>query len=142
TVYLWMRAQSAGTGAPLSSWYDWCLLGAWMLVATYLVIAVQRPQASVGVFLLPLVMALIGVAWLFRDSPAFPREEAKSIWGQLHGVSLLCGTVVVMLGFVAGLMYLVQSYRLKHKLPPRPGFQLPTLEWLQRVNKFSLYVSS
>src|SRR5687768_14949193 len=79
SVYLWMRAQNAGTGAPLSSWYDWCLLGAWMLVATYLVIAIQRPQASVGVFLLPLVMALIGVAWLFRHSPPFAREQAHSI---------------------------------------------------------------
>lgn len=142
TVYLWMRAEKAADVAPLSSWYDWCLLGAWLLVATYLVVAIRRPQAAVGVFLLPLVMALLGVAWLFEKSPPFPREQAKDIWGQLHGLSLLGGTVVVMLGFAAGIMYLVQSYRLKHKLPPRPGFQLPSLELLQRVNRFALYVSS
>ena len=74
--------------------------------------------------------------------PPFPREQARHLWGQLHGLALLCGTVVVLLGFVAGIMYLVQSYRLKHKLPPRAGFQLPSLEWLQRINKFALYVSS
>jgi CDP-diglyceride synthetase len=41
-----------------------------------------------------------------------------------------------------GVMYLVQSYRLKHKLPPRPGFKLPSLEWLQRFNRESLLIST
>jgi ABC-type uncharacterized transport system permease subunit len=31
-------------------------------------------------------------------------------------------------------MHLVQSYRLKHKLPATQGFQLPSLEWLERAN--------
>jgi hypothetical protein len=60
----------------------------------------------------------------------------------VHGVALLFGAVMVMLGFVAGVMYLVQSYRLKRKLPSRQGFRLPSLEWLQRVNKQSLYYSA
>jgi hypothetical protein len=55
---------------------------------------------------------------------------------------LLLGTVTVSLGFIAGLMYLVQSWRLKHKLPPQAGFKLPSLEWLQWVNKQSLVFSS
>ena len=47
-----------------------------------------------------------------------------------------------MFGFVAGIMYLVQSYRLKHKLPPRLGLRLPSLEWLQGANRLSLVASS
>jgi cell division protein FtsW (lipid II flippase) len=39
-------------------------------------------------------------------------------------------------------MYLAQSYRLKNKLPPREGFRLPSLEWLQRSSEGSLVVSS
>jgi len=35
----------------------------------------------------------------------------------------------------------VQSYRLKHKLLPREGFRLPTLEWLERANRRSLLLS-
>ena len=54
----------------------------------------------------------------------------------------MLGTVVAALGFAAGIMYLLQSYRLKHKLPPRPGFRLPTLEWLQKVNRRSLVLST
>jgi hypothetical protein len=35
-------------------------------------------------------------------------------------------------------MYLVQSYRLKHKLPVGERFRLPSLEWLERLNARSL----
>jgi hypothetical protein len=143
TIYLALRAnEGLPGGLPLSSWHEWCLIGAWVLAATYIVLAAQRPESPMGIFILPLVEALIGVAWLLRGSPPFDRQQAQNLWGMVHGLSLLLGMVAVMLGFVAGLMYLVQSYRLKHKLPPRPGFKLPSLEWLQQLNERSLVISS
>ncbi len=143
TVFLWLRVQAAlPSAAPLSSWYDWCLLVAWAVAAIYLCAGIWRPQNTAGMFMLPLVLALIGVAELFRDVAPFPRDTAKTVWEMVHGTALLAGTIVVMLGFVAGVMYLIQSYRLKHKLPPREGFKLPSLEWLQKENERSLVVSS
>lgn len=143
TAYLFMLARAGWEGGlPLSSWYEWCLLGAWALAATYLVLVIRRPESAIGIFVLPLVEGLIGVSYLLKDAPPFARGEALQYWGTLHGVTLLLGMVAVMLGFVAGLMYLVQSYRLKHKLPPRPGFKLPSLEWLQKFSERSLVVSS
>lgn len=143
SVYLWLRVQEQlPSAAPLSSWHDWCLLVAWALTVIYLMIGVRRPQNTAGMFMLPLILALIGVAEWFREVPSFPRETATTVWEVIHGTALLAGTIVVMLGFVAGLMYLVQSYRLKHKLPPREGFKLPSLEWLQKENERALVVSS
>src|SRR6185437_4421207 len=55
---------------------------------------------------------------------------------------LLLGTVAVLVGFVAGVMHLVQSYRLKHKLPVTQGFQLPSLEWLERANSRATVTSA
>jgi ABC-type uncharacterized transport system permease subunit len=142
TIHLWNRAQSAGAGLPLSSWYDWYLVAAWVLTATYLGMLATRPQSSVGVFALPLVLLLAAVAYPFQDAPPFPRDRALQSWGLVHGGMLLIGTVTVSFGFVAGVMYLVQSYRLKHKLPPREGLKLPSLEWLQNVNKQALWYSA
>lgn len=143
TAYLWLRAQGAlATGNPLSSWHDWYLMAAWILAAAYLGLAVSRPQTTVGLFMLPVVLALVGVAWLFPGDVSFPRDRAQQIWGLVHGVMLLLGTVAVSFGFIAGLMYLVQSWRLKNKLPPQIGFKLPSLEWLQTVNRQSLGYSS
>ncbi len=145
TAYLWEQARSEMQGAvlaPLSSWYDWCLLGAWVLAATYLGLAIRRPENTVGLFLIPLILLLIAAAYTVRSAPHFAREEALSYWGIIHGVMLLLGTVIAALGFAAGIMYLLQSYRLKHKLLPRPGFRLPSLEWLQRFNRHSLLLST
>ena len=52
----------------------------------------------------------------------------------MHGLVLLLGTVTVCIGFLAGVMYLVQSYALKHARSPSNGWRLPSLEWLERVN--------
>ncbi len=38
-------------------------------------------------------------------------------------------------------MYLVQSYRLKHKRPPTTLLRLPSLEWLERVNSRAIWIS-
>ena len=43
---------------------------------------------------------------------------------------------------LAGLMYLVQSYALKHARSPANGLRLPSLEWLERVNSRTLGVSA
>jgi len=140
TVFVVMRATPhPDQPPPLSSWFDWLLLVAWGVAAMYLVTVLRKPQAAVGIFMLPVVLILIGVASLFSRVAPFPRDY---VWGMVHGVALLLGAVAVMFGMVAGTMYLVQSYRLKHKLPPRQGLRLPSLEWLQRVNRQSLVTSS
>jgi len=140
SMYLW--AQAGRDGAPLSSWYHWCLLAAWVLAVFYLVMLVRRPASSIGIFVLPLVLGLIGMAYLVRDAAPYPLSEARSYWSTIHGAALLMGTVSVVIGFAAGLMFLVQSYRLKHKLPPSRGFHLPSLEWLQRINERSVLLSA
>jgi hypothetical protein len=143
TVFLWMRAAHVlPAGSPLSSWYDWHLVAAWILAAAYLGLAVARPQTNVGIFLLPVILALIGLAHTFRDMAPFPRNRALQMWGRAHGIMLLLGTVTVSLGFVAGVMYLVQSWRLKHHVRPQSRLKLPSLEWLQTVNKQSLVYSA
>lgn len=144
SIYLYSlaAAELPLQAGVLSSWYDWCLLAAWVLAVAYVGLVIRRPSNTVGLFLLPLVLGLIGFAQLCADLPPFPRAQAASIWRLVHGGSLLVGTVAVSLGFATGVMYLVQSYRLKHKLPPRPGLRLPTLEWLKRFNIESLWIST
>jgi len=94
------------------------------------------------VFLLPLVLCLIGVAQLCYGAEPFASSESIRNWRMVHSVALLGGTMSVTLGFATGMMYLLQSYRLKHNLPPSAGMRLPTLEWLQRFNREAMFVST
>lgn len=138
TLYL---AHRATIDAPLSSWFDWYLVAAWVLAATYVFLAVRQPKNAIGLFLLPLVLALIGVAAGITDRTPFSPNRAANVWAATHGILLLLGTVAVLIGFAAGIMYLLQAYRLKHKLLPKRGFALPPLEWLQRLNARAIVVS-
>ena len=136
TWYLGRRAAEA-PGAPLASQYDWYLLAAWALAVIYLAAELYYRKSSMGLFLLPAVLGLIG-APPFASKVPLATFQAPRFWGRVHGLFLMLGTVAVLLGFVAGLMYLVQSYRLKHKKPNWGKLRLPSLEWLERANSRSL----
>ena len=128
-------------GLPLSSEQGWYLLAAWLLVVVYLYLAVCLPRQAFGVFLLPLVLLLIGVATFVASPEPNLRAPASKIWGIVHGTSILLATVIILFGMVTGVMYLVQARRLKHKRPPIRGFLLPSLEWLQRANGGAIVLS-
>jgi ABC-type transport system involved in cytochrome c biogenesis permease subunit len=140
TLYLGYRAVEFAA-SPLSSSFDWCLVAAWLLMGAYLYLSYYYPRAALGLYMLPLVLGLVAAA-AFADPTPFEPGPASRAWGAIHGIFLLLGTVAVMVGFVAGLMYLVQAHRLKRKLPPMPGFRLPSLEWLEKVNSRVIILSA
>lgn len=128
---------------PLVSWYGWCMMIALALAFVYLLWRIRFPDKSFGLFLLPVVLGLIGFALIFlRDQEPFITEASIDFWAYLHGLTLLLGTIGAALGFTAGIMYLVQEFRLKHKIPSRQGLRLPSLEQLQRYNYWLLTIST
>jgi ABC-type uncharacterized transport system permease subunit len=137
--YLGARAHRADA-CPLSSPHDWYLLAAWLLAVVYLGLSAARSAAALGLFSLPLVLLLVGLSQ-WADQAPFAPARASRFWGNLHGAFLLLGTVSVSIGFVAGMMYLLQSYRLKSKPLAWQGMRLPSLEWLERVNRLALAAS-
>jgi ABC-type uncharacterized transport system permease subunit len=140
TGYLWTRGAES-QAAPLASPAEWLLLAAWVLAVVYLAAIVYLPRAPSGLFLLPLVLALIGASLAASREPFAP-ERASRFWGNLHGSVLLLATVSVCIGFAAGVMYLLQSYWLKRRRAPGQELRLPSLEWLERINTSALAVST
>ena len=142
-VYLWLKFQKDFSGGtPMASWYDWCLMVSLAIAITYVIIAIKKNENSVGIFFLPLVLLLILIAMLIKNRDAFTPSEATNVWAITHGISLLLGTSAMIVAFVAGVMYLVHAFRLKKKMPPRVGFRLPSLEWLEQCNRQSLFYAT
>jgi len=143
-VYLFLHSQLEFdlTGIWLGSWYGWCLAAAWIVAAAYLWVSIRQPRSVIGLFLIPVALALIAAGTQFGSQNQFSAGAAKTIWNMVHGSALLLGTAVVALGFVFGVVYLVQASRLKRKLPQSKHFRLPSLEWLQRSSEYSLVVST
>jgi len=136
TWYLGRRVAET-PAAPLASHQDWYILAAWVLAVIYLAAKFYYRKSSMGLFLLPAVLGLIGAS-RFATTVPLATFQAPRVWGRIHGFFLMFGTVAVLLGFIAGLMYLIQSYRLKHKLRTWEHLRLPSLEWLERVNSRAL----
>lgn len=143
TLFLIFQARvDLSRGTALASWHDWCLIAAWLLVVGSLYVGVRFPKIAHAPFLLPIVLALIGLAGRLRDLPPFSPQGARSIWSTVHGLSLLVGTVTVSMGFLAGLMYLIHSAQLKSRKASRLRLPLPSLERLQSVSEQSLVIST
>jgi len=145
TVYLWYHTNLSfdQSGLWLGSWFGWSLAGAWLLAAAYIWLVSQKFNSSIGLFLLPVILGLIGWGTWVGSESMFTADREKTIWSMVHGVSLLLGTAVVALGFVFGVMYLFHARRLKSKSLSASGqFRLPSLEWLQLQTERSLLVSA
>jgi hypothetical protein len=133
TLYLFWRAATV-TALPLSSAFDWYLLAAWLLAAGSLWMTLSNPRTPVGLFVLPVVLGLIGAAELSSREP-FPQSPATQTWGVIHGSFNLAMSVAIVLGGLAGGMWLIQAGRLARKQAPLQGFRMPSLE------KMSLWAS-
>lgn len=139
TVFLYYRAVS-DAGLPLSSKQDWYFVAAWVLAGVYLYLTTYHPKTAFGIFLLPLVLGLIAVGQFLADTTSFPRQPAAEVWGSIHGIALLLASVSILIGAMAGAMYLWQERRLKQKRP-LGRLRLPSLEWLHRATSHALGTS-
>lgn len=140
SLYLAYHGTHFRTLSPLSA-AEWLLLVAWVLAVVYFAALFYLPRTPTGLVLLPIVLGLvIGSRWASTEPLA--AERTFQFWGILHGIVLLLGSVVVCIGFVAGLMYLAQSYALKHANSWSNRLRLPSLEWLEHVNSRALGLSA
>jgi ABC-type transport system involved in cytochrome c biogenesis permease subunit len=122
---------------PLASPAGSLLFLALILVVFYLYGTIHHYRLAWGLFVLPLILGLIGLA-VSLDEPELSYESAerwRRIWGIVHGVLLLLVAVGVCVGFIASVMYLVQVRRLRAKVPPGEGMKLLSLERLEAMNR-------
>jgi ABC-type transport system involved in cytochrome c biogenesis permease subunit len=137
TVYL-VNLGLAQHKVPMTTAFESLVALSWILalIGLYLMVRSPRPVA-VGLFVLPLILALVILAGRYASRTEHWGQwpGATRFWGSVHGIFLLAGAVSTCVAFAAGLMYLVQSNRLKHKRRPRFGFALPSLEQSERLNR-------
>ncbi len=142
--YLTLRMLGTPNGSDvglLATWSDWCYLLALGLAVCFLVLYLRRPDTIISFFFLPAVLATIAIGVSVRHAEPFSRTEAVGVWGTVHGLAMMVGAGAVLFGFLAGVMYLVQSSRLKHK-KAGSTLRLPTLETLGRMNRRCLVIST
>jgi hypothetical protein len=147
SLYLFGRMFIASTtNSPwrlINTWQDWGILSAWALALAYIFFLVQRSESRIGLFVLPLLISFVAVAnALSGPSAGMEPSASATFWRLIHGIAMTVGTMLITLGFAMAIMYFVQSWRLKAKLPGRGAFRLPSLEYLQSFGRLCLIWSA
>lgn len=140
TAYLMARSRDTALPPLLNSTHDWLLVLAWLIVLLYLVVELADRRIALGLFVLPLVLALVGASRLVSDVHNPSLGESRNL-GMFHAAMLVLGMAGVFIGFVMSLMYLVQHRRLKSKRGELPGLHMLSLETLGRVNWWAVVLS-
>ncbi len=119
----------------------------WVLAIFYLIGSLQHTRQLWSVFVLPIVLALWGLAF-FAVSPTDPPAmemptwaTVDHLWGMIHGLFVLLAAVGISIGCIASVMYLVQTRRLRLKKPPLGGLKMLSLERLEQMNRRAVNVA-
>ena len=102
--------------------------------------SLHHQRVAWGLFVLPLVLVLVLLAWLRVPESAangsyWERLQGTQFWGMMHGILVLLALVGVCVGFLASVMYFVQMWRLRSKTSPLAGVKLMSLERLEAMNR-------
>jgi ABC-type uncharacterized transport system permease subunit len=139
TIHL-IKNTTGPAALPIST-AEWLLWAAWLIAVVYFAALFYLPRSPTGIVLLPIALGLMLSAHWASTEP-LASAQSLHIWGMTHGLMLMAGTATVCIGFLAGLMYIAQSYALKHARSSANGLRLPSLEWLERVNSRTLALSA
>lgn len=140
TVYLIIQQPT------MTEEYGRLLVLAWILAIFYLYGALHHPKLAWGLFVLPVVLGLVIIAYTF----GVPTDPSVKGWApfrrpvflrEAHNFLMLLASVGICVAFVASAMYLVQSRRLRKKSLPDKGIKLPSLERLEDMNRRGLVFS-
>ena len=146
TTYLMVRAGKSDLPPLLASAHDWLLVLAWTAVLLYLFLSTLDKDFPLGVFVLPVVLALVSASqFVSMQTSELLGENGKQAatngWVMLHTAFLAFGGMGVIGSLVLAVMYLVQHRRLKHKTASQPGLKLPSLAKLAKLNWWFVVVS-
>jgi ABC-type uncharacterized transport system permease subunit len=140
TMYLLLRSSQAQQPPLLSSAHDWLLVLAWLAVLTHLFVALLDSSIASGIIVWPVVIALVTGAH-FVEKTSNQGLDYHHGWKMLHASMLVLGTAAILCGFVLSLLYLWQHRRLKHRQMLHSGLSLPSLERLERFNRWAVLIS-
>ncbi len=130
TIYLAVQRP------PLAWQFGWLVFLTWILAIFYLAGSLHHRRLAWGIFVLPLILGLLGLALVFgRPTGPESARPAAEILGPLHGWLIFLAAVGVTVGFLASLMYLIQARRLRAKMLPGKGLRLLSLERLEVMNR-------
>src|ERR1700757_1934732 len=113
----------------------------WLLAVTYLCLEIYHRQRTVGAFVLPIILAFLGSAFLIPPShPTAVQNLPHGVVFALHVTLSILAYAAFALSCVLSLIYLAEERLLKIRQLGDVVWRLPSLELLERMSHTSVLV--
>ncbi len=138
TFVIGMQTMQAGH-VPIASSTSATSAFVWMLALSYLYTEMTTDERAMGVFILPLLIALQAIP-AFRTDVEHHWEVLKSPWFGVHVLSLLFAYASFALACVIGITYVLLFKEIKAKHLGVFYARLPSLQILDQMNQRAIMV--
>ncbi|HEU4387853.1 MAG TPA: cytochrome c biogenesis protein [Blastocatellia bacterium] len=129
---VWLLERGIRTGrCPMVGTQESSAFLSWSLVVLYLLAQRWYQTGALKAFILPIALALAGVAAFTSGTLERPdgiNEPLQRILFPVHAGLILLAFAAFFISFGAGLMYIIQERELKHKRLGAIFYKLPSLE--------------
>jgi ABC-type transport system involved in cytochrome c biogenesis permease subunit len=139
TLYLVHRGWIAAR-LPISNQFESLLFVSWLMAMVYLYLIIHDRRLSAGIFVLPVALGLVGMAASLSGESTSLDDDGTSVLSAAHGLTLLVGTVVMVIATVVAIMYLIKFRQLRRGTV-FSRVRLPSLERLDRLNLAAVYMA-
>jgi ABC-type transport system involved in cytochrome c biogenesis permease subunit len=119
--------------APVVGAYESLLTISWALVVVYLVLEWRTHIKALGLYVMPVVVLFLGIAWTQYEAPAAIMPALKSDIVVIHVIVIFTAIASFTVAGGAAVIYLVEQRQLKRGSPGRVLGRLPSLGVLDRL---------
>lgn len=133
SAFLITRAVES-SHAPFVGLHESMSFFAWLIAVVYLFLERRFRDRSLGVFVLPLVLAAQAASTAFM-SPVDPLPPLlQSPWFNFHVTASFLAYAAFFFSFITGMLYVMQMYYIHHRRVGLVFSRLPALDMLDEMN--------
>jgi len=125
---------------PLTGLFESLIVLALVFGVLYLLLRSAVEQVWFGSVMVWVILGIVVMAALVAKPASRPHEVAATPWAVAHGSAMILATASVVFAAANSALYLLGSYRLKHKGIMQVLGRIPNMETLNRMHRIGVRV--
>ena len=119
--------------APVVGAYESLLTISWAMMVVYLLLEWRTHIKALGLYVLPLVLVFLGIAWANYEATSAVMPALESDIVVIHVIVIFTAIAAFIVAGGSAAIYLIEARKLKHRKAGGVLGRLPSLESLDRL---------
>jgi cytochrome c-type biogenesis protein CcsB len=124
--------------APVVGTYESLLTISWAMMVVYLLLEWRTHIKALGLYVMPLVLVFLGIAWAGYSAPAALQPALESDLVIIHVIVIFTAVAAFVVAGGSAVIYLIEERQLKGHHGGRVLGRLPSLQALDRLTDHAI----